>query len=377
MRADDGTPNGRRSGTRKPSADQTRERFLQPSDVRAPIPSLDPRNQGAVQRVPVDRIHPAPWQPRRWFDPQGIEALAASIAERLINPLPGRPRRDGNGAWNGIDYELITGERRLRAGRLNAERDPERHGTIAVQVMEVDDVEAHLMAIRENTDRESQRPWETAIGYRNLRDALTAAEGTVVGSRRIAERAAGDERAAHRHMSVSYYLRIADALTEDHFRDAGFVSPDGSLDYARICKLSRGRLLKAAQEPTPEKRTERLREFGSPARSRASETITEKSANPLVRPAAGGELLIAAPRVLERAMPEAAREALERLVPALGALARAQGAMATAVQMEGGAVIVASDIDALRAIAGNRSMADWLVETITKAGRPAADRSDG
>ena len=66
---------------------------------------------GRVAFVPIDRIRPNPAQPRKVFDRQGLEELAASIAQYgVIQPLSVRRQADG--------YELVAGERRLRASRL-------------------------------------------------------------------------------------------------------------------------------------------------------------------------------------------------------------------------------------------------------------------
>ena len=66
---------------------------------------------GRVLFLPVDAIQPNPDQPRRSFDPVGLEELASSIqAMGVLQPLTVR-RQDGQ-------WELVAGERRLRAARL-------------------------------------------------------------------------------------------------------------------------------------------------------------------------------------------------------------------------------------------------------------------
>src|SRR4051812_29547372 len=63
-----------------------------------------------VTRVPVGKIAPNPLQPRKQFDPEELAALAASIKEHgVLQPLVVRAAKVG--------YELIAGERRLRAAQ--------------------------------------------------------------------------------------------------------------------------------------------------------------------------------------------------------------------------------------------------------------------
>src|SRR6185436_20828453 len=80
----------------------------------APKPAMP--DGGPIERahdaVAIDRIRANPRQPRRAFDETTLGELAASIrVQGILQPLLVRP--DGNG-----DYELVAGERRLRAARL-------------------------------------------------------------------------------------------------------------------------------------------------------------------------------------------------------------------------------------------------------------------
>ena len=64
-----------------------------------------------VIRLPAADIRPNPAQPRRFFDEAGLRELAASIRRHgIIQPLTVRKRADG--------WELVAGERRLRAARM-------------------------------------------------------------------------------------------------------------------------------------------------------------------------------------------------------------------------------------------------------------------
>jgi ParB family chromosome partitioning protein len=107
--------------------------------------------------VPVADIVPNPEQPRRLFDEEALDSLAESIRRHgLLQPLVVR-RVAGH-------YELIAGERRLRAaGRAGVEAVP-------VIVREADPGERVELALIENIQRENLTPLEEAEAYRHLMD---------------------------------------------------------------------------------------------------------------------------------------------------------------------------------------------------------------
>lgn len=110
-------------------------------------------------RCPIGEIHPNPYQPRKNMDDHGLAELAASIREKgIIQPL--LVRKDGE---NG-GYELIAGERRLRAAK--------RAGLDEVPVIvKTASAEDRLeLALIENIQRENLNPIEEAIAYRRLSD---------------------------------------------------------------------------------------------------------------------------------------------------------------------------------------------------------------
>ena len=111
-------------------------------------------------RVPVGQIAPNPFQPRLTFDEDALRELAASIeALDVIQPLT--VRRVGPDR-----YQLISGERRLRASRLAGLTD------VPAYVRTADDQGMLEMAIVENVQRTDLNPIETAIGYRRLIDEV-------------------------------------------------------------------------------------------------------------------------------------------------------------------------------------------------------------
>ena len=105
----------------------------------------------------VEEIIASPYQPRRHFDEQALEDLAASIASQgLLQPLVVRSRPQGG-------YELMAGERRWRAAQ--------RAGLTEVPVVkrEVSDQDASTIALVENIQREDLGALEQAVGLERLR----------------------------------------------------------------------------------------------------------------------------------------------------------------------------------------------------------------
>ncbi|TRZ56120.1 MAG: ParB/RepB/Spo0J family partition protein [Rhodocyclaceae bacterium] len=116
--------------------------------------------------IGVDKIEPNPWQPRTVFDEEEIGRLAASIAEvGLIQPIVVRRKSAPSGDTSqpnsraspeGTLFELIAGERRLRAHRVLGLSE------IKAVIAEVSDADMALMALAENIEREDLADWEIA-----------------------------------------------------------------------------------------------------------------------------------------------------------------------------------------------------------------------
>src|SRR5437764_476090 len=113
--------------------------------------------EGSLVELPVSEIHPNPYQPRRDVDPVALQELQSSIQQAgLLQPVVVRPLPNGGG------FELIAGERRLRACQaLGWERIP------AVK-REVDDRTVLTLALIENLQRDDLSPVDEARGYERL-----------------------------------------------------------------------------------------------------------------------------------------------------------------------------------------------------------------
>ena len=108
-----------------------------------------------VRYVPINDIRPNPQQPRRRFDPEGLQELAASIAAYgILQPLTVRQQ--------GGVYQLVAGERRWRAARIAGLRQ------VPCLLARVDEEDAALLALIENLQRRDLDYMEEAAAIARL-----------------------------------------------------------------------------------------------------------------------------------------------------------------------------------------------------------------
>ncbi len=157
------------------------------------IDLLSPDEPGTVtevHRIDIERISANPDQPRRTFDPDALQDLAASIREHgILQPVLVRPRADGH-------FQIIAGERRWRAARLAGLRE------IPAIVESFDDEAALEIAIIENLQREDISPLEEA----DMFERMTTQHGYSL--RKLAQKLGKDKG------YVENRLRLADAPPE-------------------------------------------------------------------------------------------------------------------------------------------------------------------
>ena len=119
-----------------------------PTTAGAPTPA-------GVRMLSVSAMSPHPDQPRRHFDDELLDELAASIAARgLIQPIVVRP--------HGHDYQIVAGERRWRAAQRA------RLHEVPVVIRELDDAETLELALIENIQRQDLNAIEEAQAYQRL-----------------------------------------------------------------------------------------------------------------------------------------------------------------------------------------------------------------
>ena len=118
------------------------------------------RMAGRVADLEIEAIRPNPYQPRKDFDEAALDELAASVAQLgIIQPLTVRSLGEGQ-------YELISGERRLRASRRAGLKK------VPAYIREADTEAMLEMAIVENVQREDLNPVEVALGYQRLMEEV-------------------------------------------------------------------------------------------------------------------------------------------------------------------------------------------------------------
>jgi ParB family chromosome partitioning protein len=127
-----------------------------PAEPSAPVPFtvVHPAGENVMQ-VAIEQVHRTPFQPRTSFDQEPLQDLVESIrTQGVVQPL--LVRRSGNG------YELIAGERRLRASQAAGLK------TVPVILRQATDQQVLELALIENLQRENLNPIEEARGYSEL-----------------------------------------------------------------------------------------------------------------------------------------------------------------------------------------------------------------
>jgi len=144
-----------------------------------------------VFRIPLKYIERNRYQPRQEFDEEGLKELAKSIeVHDVIQPIT--VRKLGDKA-----YELISGERRLRASKLANLKD------IPAYVREANDEQMLEMALIENIQREDLNPIEIALSYNRLIEELS-----------IDQKNVGDKVGKERSTVTNYLslLKLSEAI---------------------------------------------------------------------------------------------------------------------------------------------------------------------
>lgn len=142
------------------------------------------RGSSAINDIPLSAISPNPDQPRRSFDPEALEELAASIRELgIIQPLS--LRKVGNN-----EYQIIAGERRYRAASIAGLT------SVPAYIRTANDAELTEMALIENIQREDLNAIEIALTFKKLLEQYSLTQ------ERLSERI-GKKRA-----TIANFLRL-------------------------------------------------------------------------------------------------------------------------------------------------------------------------
>jgi ParB family chromosome partitioning protein len=169
-----------------------------------------------VRMAPIESLKPNPDQPRKIFDREDLEELAASIRDKgVLQPILVRSHPKEDGVW-----QIIAGERRWRAAQLA------RLAEAPIIIKEMDDVAVFEVAIIENVQRTDLNPLEEADAYRLLMERFGRTQDAVAG-------VVGKSRS-----HVANTLRLLQL-------------PEAVLDHVRTGKLSAGHARALITAPDP------------------------------------------------------------------------------------------------------------------------------
>lgn len=147
--------------------DESGDKKANPEGTKTAIPIEPADKVNVVLDIPVDHIRANPHQPRKDFKRDSLDELAGSIKKHgLIQPITVRYIGEKR-------FELISGERRLRASKIAGVKE------IPSYIREVDDEQMIAFALIENIQREELNPLEVAMGYQRLMEECNYTQGEV------------------------------------------------------------------------------------------------------------------------------------------------------------------------------------------------------
>ncbi len=142
------------------------------------------KTNGGVAEIDIDTIDANPYQPRTIFDEEALSELSTSIKEiGIIQPITLREKENGH-------FELISGERRLRASKMAGLKK------LPAYVRKADDQNMLEMALVENIQREDLDAIEIAISYQRLLDECSLTQELL------------SQRVGKKRATVTNYLRL-------------------------------------------------------------------------------------------------------------------------------------------------------------------------
>ncbi|MGQ2981966.1 ParB/RepB/Spo0J family partition protein [Flavobacterium sp.] len=174
-------------------------------DPENDIKSVEDKNAdkvvGSILEIELDAIEINPFQPRTNFNEEALRELSTSIKELgVIQPITVR-KLDYN------KYQLISGERRLRASKLAGLE------TVPAYIRIANDNESLVMALVENIQRHDLDPIEIALSYQRLMDEIQLTQEQM------------SDRVGKKRSTIANYLRLLklDPIIQTGIRD-GFIS---------------------------------------------------------------------------------------------------------------------------------------------------------
>ena len=152
-----------------------------------------------VRDIPVDKVIPNPYQPRKVFSDSALEELSKSIQEYgVLQPITVRQKDNG--------YELVAGERRLRAAKLA------KLETIPAIINNMSDQHSAVLALLENLQREDLNFIEESLGYENLIKEHNFTQ------QQLAEKLGKNQSTIANKLRIVKQYLVENGLTERHAR---------------------------------------------------------------------------------------------------------------------------------------------------------------
>src|SRR3989344_5492281 len=215
-------------------------------------PAYPTMPSGGLLLIPIDKIKQNPYQPREVFDVEKLQELAASIrVHGIIDPLVVSKTAEG-----GDGYELISGERRLRAAGLAGLTE------VPVILKDVSRRDKLEIAIIENVQREDLNPIERAKSYDRLMTEFRYTQEDVakrVGKSR--ESVANTLRLLKLPEKIQEYIRTG-KLSEGHGKILlGIAEPNKQLEYAEIILRDRLTVRQLSDSVSPARKNNQLKKI--------------------------------------------------------------------------------------------------------------------
>ncbi|MDD3571056.1 MAG: ParB/RepB/Spo0J family partition protein [Lachnospiraceae bacterium] len=206
-----------------------------------------PKDEKKVLELSVDEIKPNPNQPRKYFNKEALEELVNSIKEfGVMQPVTVR-------LINGHCYELVCGERRLRAAKIAG------LATIPAIVININDNKSALIAITENIQRQNLNYIEEALGYQSLIEDYGLTQEEVAQKLGKSQSSIANKIRILRLSDNIKGLLLDNSLTERHAR-AFLKIPDEKIREEVVLKVIANELNVKKTEELVDETIEKIRE---------------------------------------------------------------------------------------------------------------------
>lgn len=194
------------------------------------MPFLFTKNEKQVAELEIEKLSPSRYQPRKLFSDKSLEELSASIKEHgVLSPVLVIKAGDDR-------YELVAGERRLRAARLAGLK------TIPSIIINKTEKECAEISLIENIQREQLSFFEEAEGYRRLIEEFGFSQADIATALSKKQSTISNKLRLLRLPLAAQVIITANGLTERHAREllriGNTTTLYDTLDYVIVKKLN-------------------------------------------------------------------------------------------------------------------------------------------